>query len=43
MPFTGQKTLWEKGENAGFFPFPKMFYKGLFLRVVKSPDYVAQS
>ena len=35
-----------KGENAGyqhFFPFPTMFSKDFFLRVVKSQDCVIKS
>ena len=36
----------EKGENAGFqafSPFPTIFSKGIFLRVVKSRDCVVKS
>ena len=35
-----------KGENAGyqpFFPFPTIFLKGSFFRVVKSQDYGVKS
>ena len=32
-----------KGENAVFSPFPSMFLKGLFVRVVKSWDCVVKS
>ena len=31
------------GENAAFSPFPTVFSKGFFLRVVKSRDCVVKS
>ena len=39
----GYKTMWEKGENAGyqhFLLFPTMFSKGFFSRVVKAQDNI---
>ena len=41
-----QKTLWEKGENAGyqhFLLFPTVFSKPFFFRVVESRDCVVKS
>ena len=40
------ENIAEKGENAGyqyFSPFPTMFSKGVFFRVVKSINFVVKS